>query len=44
MFNMNLGGMFIGLVAAGILIGLLLSFAIPWVWEVVKPWLHAITG
>lgn len=28
----------------GVAITLFLIFAVPWIWHVVKPWLHAVTG
>lgn len=39
---------FSALLWAGIVIGVLgggiLAYAIPWLWRLIKPWLHAVTG
>lgn len=43
-FNMDLTAALVAFVAVGVVIGLVLSFAIPWLWGVVKPWLHALTA
>lgn len=29
---------------AGISVCLVLVFGVPWLWGLIKPWLHAITG
>lgn len=34
----------IGVFAAGIGLTLFVVFGIPWLWRLVKPWLHAVTG
>lgn len=36
--------MLIGVFVAGVLLTLTLVFGVPWLWHVLKPWLHAITG
>jgi hypothetical protein len=30
--------------AAGAGVTLFIVFAIPWLWRLIKPWLHAVTG
>lgn len=35
---------FITLIVIGILIGTLLAIGIPWIWNLIKPWIHTITG
>lgn len=41
-------GMFDGVVTAfitvGIAIGFVLFVVVPWLWDFVKPWIHALTG
>lgn len=32
------------LFAAGVAVACLLIFGVPWLWSLLKPWLHAITG
>ena len=32
------------LVFVGIAIGAVLAFAVPWLWRLVKPFIHAVTG
>lgn len=32
------------LVAVGFVAGLVVAFGVPWIWSIMKPWLHAITG
>ncbi len=42
------GGWFIGAIALAVIAGAalmaILVWLIPWLWELVKPWLHAVTG
>lgn len=40
----DLGGAFLFLLIAGIIIGLFLSIGLPWLWELVKPWIHSATA
>ncbi|MDP1681075.1 MAG: hypothetical protein Q8L39_04795 [Burkholderiales bacterium] len=37
-------GMFIGLIVIGIAIGGLLFLGVPWLWHLLKPWIHTVTG
>ncbi len=30
-------------IGAGVLLGLFFAFGVPWLWGLVKPWLHAVT-
>lgn len=32
------------LVAFGVVVGGLLAIGIPWLWGIIKPWLHTITA
>jgi hypothetical protein len=48
---MNMDGIagaitFVGIVilVVGILIGVTATTGIPWLWGVIKPWLHSVTG
>lgn len=34
----------IAFVVIGIFIGIFLIVGIPWIWNIIKPWLHVITG
>ena len=34
----------VGFVCVGVCIGLVLSFVIPWLWDIVKPTLHSLTA
>lgn len=34
---------FVALVVIGVLLGALLTEGVPWVWSLVKPWLHEVT-
>lgn len=36
--------MLVGVFTAGVLLTLTLVFGVPWLWHLLKPWLHAITG
>lgn len=40
----DLKGLFIGLVVAGVVAGVAIACVVPWLWRLVKPLLHAITG
>ena len=44
MYGLNLGGMFIGLFIAGVLVGLGLVYGGGWLWGVLKPLIHAATA
>ena len=37
-------GAITGLVIAGIVIGAAASVGVPWLWGMLKPWLHAVTA
>jgi hypothetical protein len=39
----DLTGFFIGLLVVGVLLGALLTIGVPWVWSLIKPWLHEVT-
>ena len=48
---MNLDGVasaitFVGIVilVVGIMLGVMATTGIPWLWGAIKPWLHSITG
>ena len=43
-YNLDFTGFFIALIVLGIIIGLILGVAVPWLWELVKPWIHSITA
>ena len=34
----------LGLIVFGIIIGLAIAFSLPWLWQVLKPWLHWISA
>lgn len=36
--------MVVALLVAGALIAAALIFGVPWLWELVKPWLHEVTA
>ncbi|MCB1909977.1 MAG: hypothetical protein KDH15_21660 [Rhodocyclaceae bacterium] len=36
--------MAIAILAVGIAIGAALFVGLPWLWSLLKPWLHAVTG
>lgn len=40
----DLKGALVGLVIIGVAIGVAIACAVPWVWRLVKPLLHAITA
>ncbi len=40
----DLGGAFLFLFIVGIVMGLILSVGLPWLWELVKPWIHSATA
>ena len=40
----NLDGLLSALVGLGVVFGLILAFGVPWVWGLVKPFIHALTG
>lgn len=42
-YNLNLGGFFIALILVGIVIGALLTFGLPWLWDLLRPWVHEVT-
>ena len=39
----DLKGMFVAMAIVCIVIGVALAYAIPWLWDVLKPLLHAMT-
>jgi len=40
----NLDGFFIGLVIIGAVIGVVVCLVAPWLWSLVKPFIHAMTA
>lgn len=42
--NLDLGGFMAGLLIAGVVIGVVLAEAIPWLWSYIKPIIHALTA
>lgn len=42
-YNLDFTSFFVVLVAISVLIGALLTEALPWVWSLIKPWLHEVT-
>lgn len=34
----------IGLVVAGILVGLVIGYGVTWLWGIIRPWIHAVTA
>lgn len=40
----NLDGLFPTLIGLGVVIGLALAVAVPWLWRLLKPWLHAVSS
>ena len=43
-YNLDLGGLMVGLLIAGVFVGVVLAYAIPWLWSYVKPIIHALTA
>lgn len=43
-FNFDFTGFFVAAVLVGVLIGLLLTLAIPWAWQYIKPLIHSWTA
>ena len=43
-YNIDLTAVMVGAMVVGMLLGSVLSLAIPWLWGVVKPLLHALTA
>ena len=37
-------GMITFLIAAGVAVGFVLFIVVPWLWQFVKPWIHALTA
>lgn len=44
MYGEMFKGLFTALILFGVVIGGLLFLLIPWLWRLVKPWIHAVTG
>lgn len=42
-YNLDLMPILVGLVLVGALIGAVLTEGVPWVWSLIKPWLHEVT-
>lgn len=42
--SMDFRGMFVALIILGAVIGMAVTVAVPWLWGLVRPWLHSITG
>lgn len=40
----DLDGFFAALVVFGVVIGIVLAVGIPWLWNLLKPWIHSVTG
>ena len=40
----DLKGFFIMLIVFGVLVGLLLAWGVPWLWGLIKPFLHMVTA
>lgn len=36
--------LFWALFAGGVIVGFVLFVAVPWLWRLLKPWIHQITG
>jgi hypothetical protein len=43
-FTIDIGAIFIWLIVVGAVIGFVMAYAIPWVWSLVKPLIHALTA
>lgn len=43
-YSFDLGGFLAVVMVIGIVIGLALAYGAPWLWDFVKPWLHALTA
>lgn len=37
-------GLFTATIAVGVIVGLIIGLAVPWLWDLIRPWLHAITA
>lgn len=42
--NLNLGAMFIGLIIAGVVIGVVLTRLFGWLWPILKAFIHQVTA
>ena len=42
--NLDLGGLMAGLLITGVAVGVVLAYAIAWLWSYVKPIIHALTA
>ena len=43
-FNIDLTAVLVGAAVVGMLLGSVVTIVAPWLWGVVKPWLHALTA
>jgi hypothetical protein len=44
MYGNMFSGLVTGMILVGVAIGGVLFVAIPWLWRLLKPWIHAVTG
>lgn len=42
--NLDFTGIFIGIAIVAAAAGAVLAYVIPWLWSLVKPWIHALTA
>lgn len=42
-YGLDFAGFFIALVVVGALIGVVLTLGLPWLWELVRPFIHEVT-
>lgn len=43
-YNMDFTGLVIGGIVVGIVVGVLLTIGLPWLWQLLKPLIHAWTA
>jgi hypothetical protein len=43
-YNLDFTPLIVGGVVVGIVIGVILAFGLPWLWEILKPFIHALTA
>jgi len=42
--DLDFTGLFIGIAIVGGIVGAVLAYGIPWLWSLIKPWIHALTA
>lgn len=43
-YDLDLGGFMAGLLITGVAVGVVLAYAIAWLWYYIKPIIHALTA